>query len=663
MAVQQASRLFEPGRIGKMELKNRIIMAPMGVPRIATRSGYLSKEYLAFYEARARGGVGFIQMSISALGRPWATGLTFAPGSLSIVDDEHLPSARRFVDAMHKHGVKVSFQITHHGAVLSWMLHKMPPEKRPQGLRVVAPSSVAFAQTGEVPHELTVREIHELVGAFGEAAKRGKAAGFDAVRVQACHGYLIHQFLSERTNKRTDEYGGSLENRARFACEITRRIRQEVGPDYPVIARMNGNDFLEGGITVADAVQHAQLFVDAGVDALDVSAGPFESHHWQFVTMYQPSAALVSAAAAIKKKVKVPIMTVGKIDALMAERILQEGSADFVQFGRPLIVDPELPNKAREGRWEDIRPCIYCDTCMKSLSDSVCAVNPDFAKELEYHAERAQQSKKVWVVGGGIAGMEAARTLAERGHEVSLYEKTDKLGGQWNVLSAYRPEQASLVRYLSRQLEKTGVKVVVGQEANQQMIEEMKPDAVVVATGAYPAAMEDVPGIRDKRVVFADDVLTGKVQAGNEVVVVITGRGARGLAAALFLAEQGKTVSVVATNKVAWGLNHNIKLALLENLIKLRVAMFPDSVLESVTDKGVHIIWDGGEPPEKGGPRYEVLFLRADTVVLAVGSRSENALGEQLSGLMPEIYKVGDCVEPRGVLSAIHEASAVGRKI
>lgn len=646
-----------------MELKNRLIMAPLGVPRIATKGGYLSKEYLAFYEARAKGGVGFIQMSISALGRPWASGLTFAPGSLSIVDDEHLPSARRFVEAIHAYGVKLSFQITHHGVVLSGILQKLPPEKRPQGMRVVAPSPVPFPQTGDVPHPLTVSEIHQLVEAFGEAAKRGKAAGFDAVRIQGCHGYLIHQFLSPRTNRRTDEYGGSVEKRAKFACDITRRIRQEVGPDYPIIMRMNGNDFLEGGITVDEAVQHAQLFVEAGVDALDVSSGPFESHHWQFLTMYQPSGALVSAAAAIKKATKVPVMTVGKIDALMAERILLEGSADFVQLGRPLIVDPELPNKAREGRWEDIRPCIYCDTCMRSLDSSNCAVNPAFARELEYKIERAPQARKVMVIGGGLAGMEAARTLAERGHEVSLYEKSDALGGQWNVLSAYRPEQASLVRYLSRQLEKTGVRVVLGQEATQEMVEEMKPDAVVVASGASPATLDDVPGIRRDNVVQANDVLSGKVQTGNEVVVVITGRGARGLAAALFLAEQGKTVSVVAKNKIAWGLSHNIKLALLENLIKHRVAMFPDSVLESVTDRGAHIVWDGGEPPEKGGPRYELLFLRADTVVLAAGSKSENALGERLSGFMPEIYKIGDCVEPRGVLSAIHEASAVGRKI
>jgi 2,4-dienoyl-CoA reductase (NADPH2) len=259
--------------------------------------------------------------------------------------------------------------------------------------------------------------------------------------------------------------------------------------------------------------------------------------------------------------------------------------------------------------------------------------------------------------------MEAARTLAERGHQVSLYEQSDRLGGQWNVLSAYQPDEASLVRYLARQLENTGVKVVLGQKATQQMVEQMKPDAVVVATGASPARLEGVPGIESEKVVLADDILSGKAGSGNAVVVVITGRGSRGLAAALSLAEQGKTVSVVSKNRIAWGLSHNIKLALLEQLIQRRVAMFPESVLESVTDRGVHILWDGGEPPEAGGPRYEVLFLKADTVVLAAGSKSENALGEALSGILPEVYRIGDCVEPRGVLKGIHEATAVGRKI
>ena len=659
---QKPSKLFEPGKIGTMELKNRIIMAPMGVPRTATPDGYLTKEFLAYYEERAKGGVGMIQMSISTLGGRWGTGPFFAPGSFSVMDDDHVPGARRFVDVMHSYGVKVTNQITHHGVVLSGALKRLPPEKRPPGLRVVAPSAVPFALTGEVPHALTVAEIDDLIEAYVDAARRGKSAGFDAVRIQGCHGYLVHQFLSPRTNKRTDEYGGSLENRARFACDITRRIRQEVGPDYPIIMRINGDDFLEGGITVDQAVEHARMIVDAGVDAVDVSGGPFESHHWQFITQYQPSGPLVPAAAAIKKAVKVPVFAVGKIDPQMAERILEDGSADFVQFARPLMVDPQMPNKAREGRWEDIRPCIYCDTCFRrGEAGTQCAVNPAFSKELEFKLVPAPKPKNVLVVGGGVAGMEAARTLAERGHKVSLYEKGDRLGGQRNIVSGYKPEHGRLVEYMAKALKAAGVNVVLGRNVNLQTIDEVKPDAVVVAAGSKLVLPANVPGIDDKKVVLASDVLSGRVDTGNDVVVV--GDGTAAIEAAMELGKKGKKVSLVSERKIAWTFSHNMKLAALEYLIKYRVMMFPDSKLESVTDRGVHIVWDGGEPQAKAGPRFELLFLPADSVVIALEPKSENALAEQLGAFVPEVYAVGDCVSPRDIISAIHEASAVARRI
>src|SRR3989304_3641163 len=524
--MQTLAKLFEPGRVGTREVKNRIILAPLGNGFLfATKpGGYLTDRHLAFYEARAKGGVGMIQLSVSALGRPSAAGLVFAPGPLSIVDDDHTASARKFTDAIHAHGTKVTFQITHHGAVIARSVAQRPPVEYPELMRVVAPTGKRDILTGFETHSLTIDEIEGIIEAFGQAARRGKAAGFDAVRIQGCHGYLIHQFLSPRTNQRTDEYGGSIENRCRFACEGTRRVREEVGPDYPIIFRMNGDDFLEGGITLEDAVQHGRFFVEAGADALDVSSGPFETHHWQFPGMQQPFAPLARLAGTIKKAVAVPVITAGKIDALNGERILEEGSADFIQMARALMADAELPNKAREGRLLDIRPCIYCGHCQNPAhraedGAAQCTVNLALGRELEYEVEPADRRKKVVVIGGGTAGMEAARTPAERGHEVSLHEEADHMGGQWNVLAAYRPEVDTLLRYQERGLEQAGVEVRLNHKLTAADVREMAPDAVAVATGARPASL-DVPGVDSPNVVQAIEVLEESVVVGQEVVII-----------------------------------------------------------------------------------------------------------------------------------------------
>ena len=656
--MEKLTKLFEPGEIGKIKVKNRIIMAPVGFP-LGTTHGYTTERQIAFYEARAKGGVGLIEVTTAIPGPIWG------PRVMTLMDDGQIPSAQRLVRALQAYGVKVSFSVSHPGVRVSEALEKRPPETHPELVPIVAPSAIRHPLVGRLARALDKDEIAQLIEIFVQAARRGKSAGFDLIRIQASHGYLVHQFLSPRTNKRKDEYGGSVEKRCRFAYELIRQVRAEVGPDFPILFRMNGEDFLDDGISLDEGVEQACIIADAGVDAIDVTTGPRESHHWQFVTMYQPSGPVVRSAKAIKKAVKLPVSVSGKIDPLLAERILQEGSADFIHLCRPLIADPELPNKAREGRLEEIRPCIYCNHCWGRrilVGDELpcCAVNPGMAKEREFKLEPAPRAKKVIVIGGGMAGMEAATTLAQRGHEVSLYEKSDRLGGQWNILSAYRPEQDVLVKYMSRELEKAGVTVFLGQEVTCQKVMEAKPDAVVAATGAKPA-LPDVPGIDHKKVVQAVDVLAGKVRVGQEVVVI--GGHLVGLDAALFLAEQGKKVSVIEKLKIAWGINTTIKLALMENLIKYGVYLYPDSTLERVTENGVYIIWDSGDAPVKGGDRYETLFLKADTVVLAIGSRTENRLGEELSGYMPEVYAIGDCVEPRDVLAAIHEGSALGRKI
>ncbi len=660
--MEKLVKLFEPGKIGTLELRNRIIAAPLGYGfTFATKpNGFVTDRLIAYNEARAAGGVGMIQLTTGALARPHATTLIFGPGVLNIRTEEQAMAARRLTQAIHARGARISFLIGHIGAILARIVQQRPPVEYPELMKVVAPTGTRDPLTGFQTHTLMPDEIEEIIDAFGKAAGRGKIAGFDAVLIHGGHGYLIHEFLSPRTNRRKDEYGGNIEKRARFPAAIIRRIRQEVGPDFPIIMRMNGDDFLEGGIRLEEAVQHAQIFEDAGVNALDISSGPFETHQWQFPTLYQPFGTLVHQASTIKKAVKVPIIAVAKLDAVHGERVLKEGAADFIEMGRALMADPDLPNKAREGRLDEIKPCIYCGHCQERGTEgsySTCTVNPAMGRELEYKTEPACRKKRVIVIGGGPAGMEAARNLAERGHETLLYEKSNRLGGQWSILANYRPEANRLIHYLSQGLVRAGVKVFYNQEVTAKMVQEVQPDAVIVATGSLPISL-DIPGICSQNVVQAVDVLTGQAMTGQEVVVI--GGRVVGINTALFLAEKGKSVSLVTRSKIARGLSHNTKLILFEYLIKKGVRLFPYTLPDSITEKGVNIQIDSGEPPEKD---YIFSFLKADTVVLAVGAVNHNRLAEELSGLMPEVYPIGDCASKRTIFAAMREGSEIGRKI
>jgi 2,4-dienoyl-CoA reductase-like NADH-dependent reductase (Old Yellow Enzyme family)/thioredoxin reductase len=660
--MEKFSKIFEPGRINGMELKNRIIMAPLGhgMTYASKPEGFVTDQFIAFYAARARGGVGFIQLTVAGLGRPFATGLVFSPGILSLVDDDHIESGRKFTDAMHAFGTKVSFQLTHHGSAIARAVQRRPPVEYPELMRVVSSSGSKDPVSGFEIFAMTRDEIRGLIEAFGQAAKRGKAAGFDAVRIQGCHSYLIQQFLSPRINKRTDEYGGSVENRARLACEIIRGVRAAVGPDFPIVIRMNGSDHVEGGITLEDGVDQAKLFEKAGADALDISSGPTEAHHWQFITMYQPSGPLVDLAKTIKKNVNIPVITVGKIDLALGEKILRAGNADYIQLGRALMADPELANKAKVGMAEDIRPCIYCGWCTSSGTQGAyanCTVNVRLGKELESLPAGAVRAKKVLVVGGGPAGMEAAQALARRGHEVSLYEKSGVLGGQWKVLANYLPDENKLINHLTHALKQSGVTVHLNQAADPDLVRRLKPDAVVIATGSLPAGL-DIPGANQKNVVQAIDVLAGQAKVGEKVVVI--GGRTVGLSTALFLAQQGKKVSVVTRSQIARGFNHNAKQAVFEYLIAHEVRLYPDTLPDSITDKGLNIWWNGGDP----AARENVFsFILADTIVLAVGSISENGLENEIKQIVPEVYTIGDAAGKRSIFAAVRGGTEIGAKI
>ena len=364
--MEKLEKLFEPGKIGNLEIKNRIIAAPLGMGfNFGTKpDGFVTDRLIAYNEARAKGGAGMIQLTTSAVDRPYASSLLFGPGVLGLRTNAHIPGAQKMTKAIHAHGTKISFSLGFVGAIMARMVaRRPPPPEYPEFYRIISASSNRDQFTGQMTHALEVDEIGRIIDAFAAAAIRGREANFDAVWIHGAHGYLIHQFLSPRTNHRTDQYGGSRENRARFAVELIQGVRKAVGPDFPIYIRMNGDDHLEGGITIEDSQEFAKLFVAAGVDALDISCGPFETHQWQFPNMYMPYGTLLPLASAIKKVVDVPVIAVGKLDVFTAEEALLKGEADFAMFGRALMADPDLPNKAKEGRFEEIRNCIFCGFC------------------------------------------------------------------------------------------------------------------------------------------------------------------------------------------------------------------------------------------------------------------------------------------------------------
>jgi NADPH-dependent 2,4-dienoyl-CoA reductase/sulfur reductase-like enzyme len=420
---------------------------------------------------------------------------------------------------------------------------------------------------------------------------------------------------------------------------------------------MAGEDFLDGGVTLEDALKQAPLFVEAGAEALDISAGVFHTTaHKVFPTFLQEEGFRVPLTEAIKKAVNVPVVVSGKIqNPAFMEKILLEGKADFIGLARPLLADPSLPNKIKEVRLADICPCIYCNLgCrhfqIKSEGYRVtCNVNPVCGIEHEYRLTPAKISKKVMVIGGGLAGMEAAMMLGKRGHSVSLYEKTDRLGGQWNILASYRPEVSSITNYLSRELAKSGVQVQCNTQVDVALVKKLQPDAVVIATGARQK-LPDIPGVNGKYVLMANDVLSRKVKTGQEVVVI--GGGIVGMETAVFLAKQGKKVSIVDVIDIGNTVGYTLKEALLEEMIQYGVYQYPNVVPDTITENGLTIMIYG-----------EWVLLRANTVVIAVGSESIRDLHEPLKGLGPELHIIGDSWEPRNSFFAIHEGFRVGNLV
>jgi 2,4-dienoyl-CoA reductase-like NADH-dependent reductase (Old Yellow Enzyme family)/thioredoxin reductase len=630
-------KLFEPITIRGMTLKNRIIMPPMQV-----NLGFRNSRAQAYFVERARGGVAAI--------------ITPATSVDSFISDEAWKRAggaarfvngtRLLVDAVHNAGAKVGIQLWH-GNYL------------PQGIGMVDRQGQPVAPSPrEEMRELTVDEIHSIALKFALAAVGAKLAGFDFVELHGAHGYLLSQFFSPVFNRRTDEYGGDLAGRMRFALECVSTMRTAVGDDYPIFFRIGAWEDVADGIKTEQAVEFAAELEGAGVDVIDVSVGHVsEPGSGASPGPDKPMGTFVHLAEAIKKKVTVPVAAVGRLNTPdIAEAILADGKADLVAIGRQLIADPFWPKKVAAGQTEDIVPCLSCNVCLDTVfttREPKCSVNASLGKEEEYTIKPAKKKRKVLVIGGGPAGMEAARTAAIRGHKVVLWEKKEKLGGQL-LLAAVAPHKEVIGRlneYMAGQLEKAGVQVLLGHEATAESVKAMKPEVVALATGSTPF-IPDIPNVRRENVVLASDVLAGWEMVGDRVVII--GGELVGCETADYLAQKGKIVTIMRRGpSMAASVNPRARDNLLARLTRNGVAMLTGVKYEEITDRSLVIT-------NKEGQRQNI---QADTVVLATGTIQNTELATELKGQDIALHLIGDCVTPGKIIDAIRDGARVGREI
>jgi 2,4-dienoyl-CoA reductase-like NADH-dependent reductase (Old Yellow Enzyme family)/thioredoxin reductase len=635
-------KLFEPGRIGPMEIKNRIVMPAMATGT-STEDGFVTQQTKDYYEERAKGGAGLIIVEFTCIDFPRGKG---ALRQLAVDDDKFVRGLRDLAQTIQRHGAKVALQLHHAGIVA---------KRENTGFQPVGASEIA-RPGGEIPRKLTTEEIGDIVSKFARAAERARDAGFNGIEIHGAHAYLIAQFLSSAWNRRADRYGGSLENRARILLEIFHTVRERVGKSFPVWCRINGEESgIPGGMTLDEAKELAMMIEEAGCDAVSVSASALDllSSRPHFF----PPGWAAHLAAGVKKAIHLPVIGVGRITPEIGERLLQKGKVDFIAMGRALRADPELPNKLASGKQDDIRPCIVCSACSEYLRPGghrLCAVNPALGREREYMITPTKERKKVVVVGGGPAGMEAARVAALRGHEVMLCEKGSRLGGKLLLAAAppFKEEIMKLVDFLSSQIKKLGIRVELETEATSPFLKSYKPDVVVLATGSTPL-IPQISGIDRKNVVIAEDVLDHKVEVGSRIAVL--GGGQVGCEVAAFLAEKGKKVIVVEMLEVlAADLGKRQgRQFLIDYLTEKGVTLLTQMKGEEISDQGLLVI-------DKYGQRQ---IVEVDTVVLACGSIPDKGLFERLKGIAPEIHIAGDCAKTRTILGAIDEAARIARLI
>lgn len=651
--------LLSPGTIGSVTIRNKTVMCAMGTSQ--SDNGFVNQAIINHYAERAKGGIGLILVEVTCVDAP--VGLNTSR-MLVVDDDKYIPGMTELTKAIHQHGAKCFLQISHTGR---------GARRAITGHQPVAPSAVAMPYSfmmglsNEEPKALTVEEIHEIEEKYVNAALRAKKAGFDGIELHSVGYYMGQQFLSSTANIRTDEYGGNPENRMRFHLEIIHKIRELCGKDFAIAVKFSAVEQGEdAGITMQDGIYYAKRFQEEGVDALEVLAGTWKKE--ADIDDIPDSAAKKGQALGLCTALKMGIeqmtgspATIKMIgggraqDPQVGEAALSSGQCEFIFIGKGVLAQPDLINLIEQDREDEIRPCLGCGVCIDvQLQDGIAAKCSDNAVlghgDNDYTIPPAAASKHVVVIGGGVAGVEAARIAAKRGHKVSLYEKSAEIGGQIFYAAAppHKENMMPLIPYLKRQLEINHVDVHLGEEVTADRVVAMHPDAVVCATGVCPASL---PVTGFAHTISAKDVLAG-ASTGEQVVII--GGGSVGCETAEFLAEQGKKVTVIEMlDTVAEKMVNVARTILLGHLKGLGVTLLTSCKCQEITDKDVSYL-------DKEGQSHTI---PANTVISAVGDKANNKLYTELTGKVPELYNIGDSSSPDSIATAVSQGYYCGLRI